>query len=110
MFSYRTRKVIKSKYIQPLADALAEKSVTFWLDNLEVGWGDSITMAINGGMASSRFVLFSLSQRFLSRRWPEAELSAAFAEQNDTGVKRVLPLILNSSESQIYLTLSSFRV
>jgi hypothetical protein len=86
----------KPTYIEPLADALTQKGVTFWLDNIEIAWGDSVTMKINEGLRSSRFVLLCLSSHYLRRQWPETELSAAFSVQNDTGIKRVLPLILNS--------------
>lgn len=89
----------KERYVQPLAEALAQKSVTFWLDNIEIAWGDSVASKINEGLANSRFVLLCLSQAFLRRPWPEAEMAAAFALQNDSGVKRVLPLILDSKEA-----------
>jgi hypothetical protein len=89
----------KEQYIQPLTDAFVETGVTFWIDNIEIAWGDSVTGNINAGLARSRFVLLCLSRAFLRRRWPEAELGAALSVQNDTGVKRVLPLILNDKES-----------
>jgi len=89
----------KEQYIQALTAAFVEKGITFWLDNIEIGWGDSITRKINDGLARSRFVLLCLSRAFLLRPWPEAELGAALSIQNDTGVKRVLPLILNDKEA-----------
>ena len=88
----------KSRYIEPLANALAQKQITFWLDNVEIGWGDSIPLRINEGLRKSRYVLLCLSRGFLRRPWPEAELAAALAIQNGTGQKRVLPLILNSKD------------
>lgn len=88
----------KEHYINPLTEALASRNITFWLDNLEIGWGDSIVMKINEGLANSRFVLLCLSQAFLRRPWPEAELGSALSIQNNNGIKRVLPLILNSKD------------
>jgi hypothetical protein len=72
----------KEQYIQPLTAAFVAKGITFWLDNIEIGWGDSITRKINDGLARSRFVLLCLSRAFLQRRWPEAELGAALSIQN----------------------------
>jgi TIR domain-containing protein len=89
----------KEEYIQPLTDAFVEKGITFWLDNIEIGWGDSVTRKIDDGLARSRFVLLCLSRAFLRRRWPESELGAALSVQNDSGVKRVLPLILNDKDA-----------
>ena len=88
----------KETYINPLTDALRQQNVTFWLDNIEIGWGDSITSKINEGLNASRFILLCLSENYIKRPWPEAEFGAAISTQNTTGLKRVLPLILNSKE------------
>ena len=84
----------KERYVQPLVDALQDRGVTFWLDSIEVTWGDSVTRNINQGLAHSRFLLLCLSSSFVDRPWPEAEMGAAVAQQNAFGTKRVLPLIL----------------
>ena len=88
----------KERYILPLTNALAAQRITFWLDTIEVGWGDSIALKINDGLLGSRFVLLCLSRNFIARPWPETELSAALAIQNNSGMKRVLPLILNAKD------------
>lgn len=88
----------KQAYITPLTAAFSQKGLTFWLDNVEIAWGDNVSMKINEGLRTSRFVLLCLSRNFLGRPWTEAEMSAALAVQNENGIKRVLPLILNSKE------------
>jgi hypothetical protein len=88
----------KARFIQPLADRLEERKVTFWLDNVAIGWGDSVPLKINEGLRLSRYVLLRLSKNFLKRPWPESELASAVMLQNATGQKRVLPLILDSKE------------
>lgn len=88
----------KANYILPLASALEAKGIKVWLDSMEITWGDSVTMKVNGGLRSSKFVLVCLSKNFLMRPWPESEMSSALAIQNSLGVKRVLPLILNSKD------------
>jgi hypothetical protein len=88
----------KRVYIAPLAKSLSQRGLTFWLDDMEISWGDSVSMKINAGLRTSRFALLCLSRNFLGRPWPEAEMGAALAVQNENGIKRVLPLILNSKE------------
>ena len=88
----------KAQYVLPLTQALKAQKVTFWLDSSEIAWGDNIVMKINEGLRESRFALLCLSKNFLGRQWPESELSSILAIQNNTGVKRVLPLILNAKE------------
>ena len=88
----------KTRYITPLANALTAKQITFWLDDVEIGWGDSIPLRVNDGLRKCRYVLLCLSRNFLQRPWPEAEFVSALGAQNATGEKRVLPLILNSKQ------------
>lgn len=88
----------KEGYIEPLVSALEGRGVTYWLDRIEVGWGDSIALKLSEGLRDSRLVLLCLSKNFLHRPWPETEFGTALAVQNTAGVKRVLPLILNSRE------------
>ena len=86
----------KEKYVLPLAKALELRGINYWLDKEKLGIGGSISMGINEGLRRSRYVLVCLSDAFLDRPWPEAELGAAMAIQNRLGRKRVLPVILNS--------------
>jgi TIR domain len=86
----------KEEYILPLTTALVQHDITFWIDSVEIEWGDSITKKVNEGLAKSRYVLLCLSRNSLGRHWPEAEMNAALATQNSSGEKKVLPLILNA--------------
>jgi hypothetical protein len=88
----------KAKYILPLTDALTKYQLTFWLDSLQMHWGDNLAMKINEGLRISKFVILCLSKNFIERPWPETEMSAALSMQNSEGEKKVLPLILNSKE------------
>jgi hypothetical protein len=88
----------KQEYVRPISEALRQKEISFWLDELDIGWGDSIALAVNEGLAKARIVLLCLSKLFLGRRWPEAEMSAAIAPQLRAESTRVLPLLLNSAD------------
>lgn len=88
----------KTEYVYPLTNALSAQDVTFWLDDMQIAWGDNVPEKINQGLRTSQFALVCLSQNFLARPWPEAEMYAVLAIQNSTGGKRVLPLILNSKD------------
>lgn len=88
----------KQTYIQPLAECLTQRNVTYWLDSYEMHWGDSLVLKINDGLRDSRHVILCLSQEFLSRPWPEIELNSAFAMKMEDNSRKVLPLILNAKE------------
>lgn len=89
----------KSRYIEPLVNALESRQLTFWLDSREISWGDSVVGRINDGLRLSQYGLLCLSEKFIERPWPEAELAAVLALQNATGKKRVLPLILDARDA-----------
>jgi hypothetical protein len=104
----------KQEYVLPLVTALSSTGVTYWLDATEISWGDSIVGKINEGLKTSRKLLLCLSRRFLERKWPQAELDSALAQQIESGETRVLPLILNSCEEVLstypLLRSSAYRV
>jgi TIR domain-containing protein len=88
----------KTAYVEPLSESLKAREVSFFLDKIEMSWGDNVPLRINSGLQQSKYAVICLSPRFLGRRWPEAELTAAFAMQTNTGEKRVLPLILDGKD------------
>src|SRR5271166_4333194 len=47
----------KSRYIEPLANAFDRKRITYWMDSVEIRWGDSFPLLINEGLRKSRYVL-----------------------------------------------------
>jgi hypothetical protein len=85
-------------YIQPLAECLTQRKVTYWLDSYQMSWGDSLALKVNAGLRDSRHVVLCLSEAFLSRPWPETELNSAFAIKLEDESRKVLPLILNNKE------------
>lgn len=87
----------KARYIEPLVHELDRLKLTYWLDAIDIAWGDPLAAKINEGLAKSRMVLLCLSEAFLGRPWTELEMSAALSASAD-GKQKVLPLILNAQE------------
>jgi len=54
--------------------------------------GDSLTAKINEGLAASRFGIVILSEAFLRKNWPQAELNALQARAIAAGQKVILPI------------------
>jgi hypothetical protein len=71
--------------------------VSYWLDEAEIEWADGITARVNEGLRRSRFVVVFLSDAFVGRGWPEAELGAALSRENAEGRKVVLPVVLGEA-------------
>ena len=64
----------KGAFVYPLVKALDNYSVSYWLDEVEIGWGDSIVGRINEGLSNSHYVLVLMTETFLRKNWTVAEL------------------------------------
>ncbi len=84
----------KAEVITLLVKALDNAGITYWYDQAEIKWGDSITQKVNEGLKISRYVLVLLSEAFLSKNWPQRELNSALNVEATAGDVRVLPLLL----------------
>ena len=88
----------KEYYIVPFTRLLEAREISYWLDEAELKWGHSLLQLISQGLEWSRFVMVFLSEAFLSRKWPEAELRAALTREIETGEIRVLPVFIANKE------------
>jgi len=90
----------KPTIIKPLLAALDKEGITYWCDEVEINWGESISGKINEGLRISRFVMVILSSYFLSKNWPQRELNSAINTESSTGEIKVLPLIVGGKEAK----------
>ena len=88
----------KERFVLPLARALDRQGVTYWLDQAEVQWGDSLVKTINAGLARSQYVIVFLTPNFFGRPWPQAELATALSRENSDGRPIVLPVLAVSKK------------
>ena len=87
----------KESVVRPIVQALDANSISYWLDEAEINWGDSLIDKINHGLSNSKYVIVVLSENFLSKRWPQKELSAVLNIEASTGEIKVLPLVVGDS-------------
>jgi hypothetical protein len=88
----------KKDYVRPFARELDERSISYWLDEADIEWGDSIANEINNGLQRSRFAVIFLSERFMQRNWTKTELQAAISKENSQERKVVLPIMIGDHE------------
>jgi hypothetical protein len=88
----------KTEIVRPIAKALEQAGITYWFDEAEIIWGDSIIGKIQDGLSMSRFVIVILSESFLSKQYPLHELNSALNIEASTGEIRVLPLIVGTEK------------
>ena len=64
----------KDAVVRPLAQALSNRGLVVWYDELELRIGDSLRRKIDAGISRSRFGIVVLSVPFFSKAWPQYEL------------------------------------
>ncbi len=82
----------KEAIARPLARALAERGYEVWFDEFELEIGDSLPEKIDEGLATSRFGVVVLSERFFEKKWSRAELAGLMAKQVIGSERVILPV------------------
>jgi predicted negative regulator of RcsB-dependent stress response len=81
-----------------IAFGLQKRGCDVWIDQGELGAGDSIVERLAAGIAEVDFVIAVISKHSVESRWCQKELSLALTQEIDLegrfGVRRVLPLRL----------------
>ncbi len=86
----------KQYFVEPFIRELDKNGITYWYDNAQIKWGDSIVKKVNEGLAKSRFVIVVLSNRSMEKRWPNHELESALNIELSDDIVKVLPLVLGN--------------
>jgi hypothetical protein len=86
----------KANIIKPLLLKCIEKKITFWFDNAEIKWGDSLSAKINEGLKISKYVFVILSNNFMQKNYPKKELETALNLEFSSGITKVLPLLIGN--------------
>ncbi len=93
----------KEQYIKPFVEVLEEREITYWYDEAELSWGNSLLAQLSDGLSKSKFVTVFITDQFLERNWPQAELRTAMNEEITTGTLKVLPIIICEPEKILKL-------
>jgi len=75
----------------PLRKALSEAGISVWIDESEIGLGDSMRLSMEKGLSVSRWGVVIVSPAFLRKYWTQAELDALFAQET-VDRKVILPV------------------
>jgi hypothetical protein len=90
----------KIEIVGPMIEAFGQSDITYWYDEAEIKWGDSITQKVNEGLRISRYVIVVFSPAFMGKNWPERELNAVLNMEASIGEVKVLPLLVGSKRDK----------
>jgi len=80
-------------FVRRLGVDLQRLGASVWLDEREIEIGDSIVTAVQTAIASADYVAVVLSPHSVQSRWVQREMEAAFAEEINSGLVKILPLL-----------------
>lgn len=90
----------KLSIVEPLVEQLNKAGISYWYDEREIMWGDSLIDKINEGLKVSKYVMVVLSISFIQKSWPNKELEAALNIEFSNGKTKVLPLIAGTKDEE----------
>ncbi len=88
-----------AKEVQAIADALADRGISYWLDKERIKFGDSVTKKIEEGLLGSHYLLPCISKDLTARGWTRAEIGSALVPELRGDSSRItIPLLLAEAE------------
>lgn len=94
----------KASVVEPLYQHLESVGIRCWYDRGEILWGDSIVGKMSEGLKCSRFMIVVVSPAFLRKPWPMKEMNAALSQEIDSGMNKVLLLMVGSDKEITQMT------
>lgn len=82
----------KDEIARPLREALEDRGLVVWFDEVRIKVGQGIRQEIEKGIAGAKFGVVILSPSFFAKQWTQAELDALFTKKVDTGRSVILPI------------------
>ncbi|MDK9657152.1 toll/interleukin-1 receptor domain-containing protein [Propionibacterium freudenreichii] len=82
----------KEEIARPLREALEDRGLVVWFDEVKIKVGQSIRQEIEKGIAGAKFGVVILSPSFFAKQLTQAELDALFTKKVDTGRSIILPI------------------
>ncbi|HCH52983.1 MAG TPA: hypothetical protein DE109_05625 [Aeromonas sp.] len=86
----------KVSVARPLASCLAQRGLSYWIDEAEISAGESITERVNDGLKVSDFVVVILSRAFMTKHWPKRELWAVLNLEAKSGKVIIIPILVGT--------------
>jgi TIR domain-containing protein len=98
----------KETYVKPFAVYLANKGVNPWVDQWEIGLGDSFLSKIQSGITAADFFLPFVTPRSVDRPWVNAEIEMAVTRKMVDKL-RIIPVVVDLEFSAIPLFLQTIK-
>lgn len=90
-------------FIKRLAGDIRERNLDYWLDEVELGPGDSLIDEIESAIDASPVFLIALSRNSIQSKWVRLELKAAMTLKLEGRDVRIIPALIDDCEVPLFL-------
>lgn len=94
---------IDKSFVRTFAERLVQAGVNVWLDEAEIGIGDSLVKKISEGIEQVDYVAAVISNESVKSEWVQKELSWAMTKEIEGQRVVVLPVVIERCELPGYL-------
>ncbi|MFD3504296.1 toll/interleukin-1 receptor domain-containing protein [Streptomyces sp. NPDC058676] len=98
-----SHRVVDAELAEKLAAQIRSAGHTVWLDEWEIGLGDSIVQRMAEGLEASRFLVLCYSEAGVDSPWMGREWMSALARQLQSEEVRILPVRLSGGTAPAIL-------
>ena len=90
----------KEGFVNEFKAELERRGVNVWIDDVAIGWGDSLRAKIDNGLKTSRFGIVVISRHYIRKGWTNYELDGLFEKEMTRG-KTILPIWHDISKKEV---------
>ncbi len=84
---------VDSDEVLEFVSLLKNTGIDFFLDKMDIGWGESIIEKVFSGIETSRYVVVFISTNSLKSPWVKKEILTAFQREIESETITLLPIL-----------------
>jgi hypothetical protein len=84
---------VDSDEVLDFVGMLKNTGIDYWLDKMDIGWGESIIEKVFSGIESSRYIVVFISTNSLRSPWVKKEILTAFQREIESESTVLLPIL-----------------
>ncbi len=84
---------VDSDEVLDFVSLLKNSGIDFFIDKMDIGWGESIIEKVFSGIETSRYVVVFISTNSLKRPWVKKEILTAFQREIESETITLLPIL-----------------
>lgn len=90
-------------FARNIANAIRDKGISVWLDEAEIGVGESLIEKLSSAIDSVDYLVVILSKASINSNWVKKEIEVALCEEIESKRLKVLPVLKDDVELPMFL-------